>query len=144
MDEGIGEIVSTLKSLDLSDNTIIIFASDNGAPSGQKGGSNHPLRGGKHAIWEGGTRVIGFIYIPPSLYNNTNNNNIKSINYTYLMHSIDWYPTLMDATSITTNIYKNLDLKLWQGFQAMLRSLASKSLALFILIIWVSCIGYEL
>ena len=44
MDDGIGDIISTLKSLDLSDNTIIIFASDNGAPSGQKGGSNHQLK----------------------------------------------------------------------------------------------------
>lgn len=116
MDDGIGQIVANLKSLELSDNTIIIFASDNGAASG-KGGSNSPLKGGKHAIWEGGTRTIGFIYIPPKLYNNTNDNNIKSINYTFLMHAIDWYPTLMEATGITTNINKNLDgVSHWNNF----------------------------
>ncbi|WP_339729008.1 sulfatase [uncultured Gimesia sp.] len=54
MDRGIGKVVAVLNELKLTDNTLIIFLSDNGA---NKKGSNGKLRGFKGNVWEGGHRV---------------------------------------------------------------------------------------
>ena len=64
-----GAILDTLRNLNLDDNTVVIFTSDNGAgnPRNVEGvdkrrkslggvGSNSPLRGGKASTWEGGMR----------------------------------------------------------------------------------------
>ena len=55
MDEGIGRIMATLKELELDDNTLVFFCSDNGAVG--KYGDNGKLRGTKTTLWEGGHRV---------------------------------------------------------------------------------------
>ncbi|WP_426573508.1 sulfatase family protein [Aquihabitans sp. McL0605] len=49
-------IVRELEQLGLTDDTIVIFTSDNGS-RGVDGGSNAPLRGAKTTTWEGGMRV---------------------------------------------------------------------------------------
>lgn len=54
MDEGIDKIVKTLKEHNLSDNTLVIFMSDNGA---NKTGNNAPYSGYKGNLFEGGIRV---------------------------------------------------------------------------------------
>jgi len=54
MDRGIGEIVSVLDELNLTEKTLIFFLSDNGA---NREGSNGKLRGFKGGVWEGGHRV---------------------------------------------------------------------------------------
>ncbi len=54
MDRGIGELLDTLERLDLSDDTLIVFLSDNGP---RRMGSTAPLQGLKGSIWEGGIRV---------------------------------------------------------------------------------------
>lgn len=54
MDEGIGEVLDCLDRLDLDDNTLVIFTSDNG---GHTYSDNGPLRGAKSSIWEGGVKV---------------------------------------------------------------------------------------
>jgi arylsulfatase A-like enzyme len=58
-DEGLARIVAELKQLGLYDNTVIIFASDNGGLSTAEGTptSNRPLAGGKGWLHEGGIRV---------------------------------------------------------------------------------------
>jgi N-acetylgalactosamine-6-sulfatase len=56
MDEQIGRVLDKLDELGLSSNTLVLFSSDNGAGKG-RGGSNGPLRGWKHALYEGGIRV---------------------------------------------------------------------------------------
>ncbi|MEX2262975.1 MAG: sulfatase-like hydrolase/transferase [Bryobacteraceae bacterium] len=53
MDDAIGEILARLDQYRLSDNTLIVFASDNGGT----GDRNGKLRGGKGTLWEGGFRV---------------------------------------------------------------------------------------
>ncbi|MFK7911317.1 MAG: sulfatase [Akkermansiaceae bacterium] len=56
LDHEIGKVINSLKELGLSEDTIVIFTSDNGGsiPHAQ---SNLPLRGGKQDHWEGGIRV---------------------------------------------------------------------------------------
>lgn len=56
MDQQIGRVLDVLERLGLSDNTLVVFSSDNGAGKG-RGGSNGPLRGWKHSLYEGGIRV---------------------------------------------------------------------------------------
>jgi len=56
MDEQIRRVLDVLDELGLSENTLVLFSSDNGAGKG-RGGSCAPLRGWKHTLYEGGTRV---------------------------------------------------------------------------------------
>lgn len=64
MDEGIGNILRTLKELDIDDNTLVLFFSDNGADEVAGGGSSGPLRGHKAQEFEGGVLVPSVIQWP--------------------------------------------------------------------------------
>jgi arylsulfatase A-like enzyme len=65
-DDGIGEIMSLVKQQGLLEDTLVIFAGDNGATrepraglnqQPAKGGTTGPLRGCKFSVFEGGIRV---------------------------------------------------------------------------------------
>lgn len=67
MDAQVGQIVAKLKALDLLDNTIIVFTSDNGAH--REGGadpdffnSSAGLRGYKRDLYEGGVKTPFIVY----------------------------------------------------------------------------------
>lgn len=57
MDNAIGDIMQKLKDLNLDENTMVIFLSDNGAATYTKVSSNAPLKGGKLTQFEGGIDV---------------------------------------------------------------------------------------
>jgi arylsulfatase A-like enzyme len=62
MDESVGRVRPKLEEFKLADNTVVIFASDNGGRVPTT--SNHPLRVGKGSCYEGGTRVPLIVYWP--------------------------------------------------------------------------------
>ena len=66
MDQAVGIVLDTLDRLGLSDNTVVIFTSDNGGVSSGDAyaTSNLPLRGGKGRQWEGGLREPYFVRAP--------------------------------------------------------------------------------
>ncbi len=66
IDDGVGRILETLKSLHLDKNTMIVFTSDNGPwlPFREHGGSAGLLRDGKGTTWEGGMREPTIFYWP--------------------------------------------------------------------------------
>ena len=86
MDEAVGKILNTIESLNLSDNTIVIFTSDNGAHGGQT--LSRPLRGAKGMYYEGGIRVPFIIKYPKIIKPN-------SVNHTPIIGS-DIFPTIAD------------------------------------------------
>jgi arylsulfatase A len=59
IDWSVGQILATLKKLDLDEQTLVIYTSDNGPwkLSNGHGGSADPLRGYKFQTYEGGMRV---------------------------------------------------------------------------------------
>ncbi len=59
IDWSVGRIMQTLKKHGLDNNTLVIFASDNGPwrNYGNHAGSVGPLREGKGTMWDGGCRV---------------------------------------------------------------------------------------
>ncbi len=70
MDEQYGRLLRYLDEHGLTDHTIVVFSSDNGAEphlipwSDRARGSNGGLRGGKHFIYDGGIRVPGIVRWP--------------------------------------------------------------------------------
>ncbi len=56
IDWSTGQILDCLDRLELTENTLVIFTSDNGS-NGRNGGSNQPLSGAKGSTMEGGMRV---------------------------------------------------------------------------------------
>ena len=56
MDDGVGNVTAALKKAGAYEQTVQIFSSDNGGPTGGNEGTfsdNYPMRGGKNTIWEG-------------------------------------------------------------------------------------------
>jgi arylsulfatase A-like enzyme len=71
MDDAVGQVVAKLKAEKLTDNTLIVFVSDNGGPTMRgttiNGSINTPLRGSKRTTLDGGTRVPFFVSWPDKI-----------------------------------------------------------------------------
>ncbi len=94
VDEAVGVVMKTLKDLNLDENTIVVFTSDNGGvTSGDNYSTNlSPLRGGKGYQWEGGIRVPYFISVPWMKQDGKIN--------TTPVSGADFYPTILDLAGI--------------------------------------------
>ncbi|MEO6183136.1 MAG: sulfatase-like hydrolase/transferase, partial [Verrucomicrobiota bacterium] len=88
IDWSVGEVMKALKQNGLEENTLIIFATDNGPwlSYGDHAGSAYPLREGKGTSWEGGTRVPCIMRWPGKIPAGTESQ-------TMLMN-IDLFPTI--------------------------------------------------
>jgi arylsulfatase len=102
-DGQVGELLKQLDDLKISDNTIVIYTTDNGAEvmSWPDGGTT-PFRGEKNTNWEGGYRVPAMVRWPGLVKPGTEINEIFSAE--------DWMQTLLGAVGES-----NLKAKLQQG-----------------------------
>ena len=94
MDDAVGIVLKKLDDLNLRDNTIICFTSDNGGVSAGDASatSNLPFRGGKGRQWEGGIREPFYVVAPGVSTAGTTNN-------TPVIGS-DFYPTLLELAGV--------------------------------------------
>ena len=92
VDWSVGQIIEAIEKNGLTDNTIIMFTTDNGPwlNFGNHAGSAGGLREGKTTSWEGGQRVPFIVKWPNKIPEGTINNK--------LMCAIDILPTLASIT----------------------------------------------
>jgi arylsulfatase A-like enzyme len=90
MDEAIGAVLDLLEHLHLTENTIVLFLSDNG---GSGTADNGPLRGRKGQLFEGGIRVPCIVrwpgIVPPGTINDE------------FLTSLEIFPTLCAAAGLS-------------------------------------------
>jgi len=107
IDDSLGNIVKQLDALNLSNNTIIVFTSDNGGEStkttayGGKATSNLPLKAGKCWLYEGGIRVPLVVKWPGKIAANSSS--------AHAVTGTDHYPTLLNLASLPLQPEHHID-----------------------------------
>lgn len=91
LDHNVGRIFDTLKELQIDDNTIVIYASDNGRGPGRT--PDQRIRGRKLSTYEGGIRVPAIVW-GPGLGLQAGNESRA------VVRAMDWYPTLATFAGI--------------------------------------------
>lgn len=94
LDRGVGELLAHLDSLGLSENTMVIYMSDNG------GSNRRTLNGGKGDLWEGGIRVPLIIRGPGIAANSWCHQRV--VGY-------DFFPTFCRWAGVKAPLPKQLD-----------------------------------
>lgn len=90
MDSSIGKVIDELERLNLADDTLVIFTSDNGGFAGVS--DNRPLRAAKGHLYEGGIRVPLVARWPGKIA-------AATTCHTPVI-SMDFYPTLLEAANL--------------------------------------------
>ncbi len=98
MDKGVGAILDTLERLDIAEDTLVFYISDNGATPN---GSNGSLRGFKASVWEGGHRVPGIAWRPGSIEPGTATSQLAA--------SMDIWPTIAELAGAALPSDRPLD-----------------------------------
>jgi arylsulfatase A-like enzyme len=88
LDDGIGKVLTALKDSGVSDNTLVIFTSDNGGQLGV-GANNGSLRAGKQDMYEGGIREPMCAVWPGKIKPGTCSDRVAL--------TMDLYPTICEA-----------------------------------------------
>ncbi|MCB1080164.1 MAG: sulfatase-like hydrolase/transferase, partial [Verrucomicrobiae bacterium] len=103
MDLAVGKVLDKLDALGLTDDTIVVFTSDNGGLSTSEGSptSNLPLRGGKGWLYEGGIREP-FVIRAPGVTKAGSTCAAPVI-------STDFYPTILDVLGKPLRSEQHLD-----------------------------------
>ncbi len=99
MDDNVGRLLDRLDALKLTDNTIVVFTSDNGGKGSVT--SNLPLRGMKHNLYEGGIRVPLIVRWPGRVAAGSQNACPLITN--------DLYPTLLDLAGCPPEPQQHVD-----------------------------------
>jgi len=99
VDDSVGRVLATLQELQLAENTVVIFASDNGGF--WKATDHAPLRGHKGTYWEGGIRVPLIIKWP--------GRSVAGKVVSQPVTSTDLYPTILSATGQPSRPHQHLD-----------------------------------
>ena len=100
MDRAVGQILQALDDEGIADQTIVLFASDNGGFN-IFGASNAPLKGQKAQTWEGGIRVNALLRYPKRVEAGGVRRETISM--------MDVFPTLAAATGIEVEASAALD-----------------------------------
>ena len=105
LDEGIGRVLKTLDELELTDNTVVFFTSDNGGLTAPEWKlkpvtSNAPLREGKGHVYEGGIRVP-LIVKGPGIR--------RGVVERTPVISVDYFPTLVELAGLPASSSKAVD-----------------------------------
>lgn len=88
LDELVASLKGALQAAEMWDDTLFVFASDNGGGIGRNiGGNNFPLKGAKGSDWEGGFRTPAF------MSGGNLNRRVKGTSVNGVMHITDWYAT---------------------------------------------------
>jgi arylsulfatase A len=96
LDNDVGKILDKLKELELDENTIVMFTSDNGgdSPGSFYTESNYPFRGQKRDLYEGGIRVPFVARWPGKIEPGTETGHASAF--------WDFMPTVCDLAGIET------------------------------------------
>ena len=109
MDEGVGKILDSLEDQGLAEDTLVVWASDNGGGR-NVGASNLPLRGSKGNAFEGGIRVPATIRWPGVLK--------EGKKFDQMITAHDWFQTLASAASVEPRITKAFDgVDMWPALK---------------------------
>lgn len=103
MDENVGRLLETLETLNLSDETIIVFTSDNGGLTTKKNigpTAVAPLRAGKGWAYEGGIRVPLIMKGPGVPEGEISEQPVTSM---------DYYPTLLELAGLSAREEQHVD-----------------------------------
>jgi len=98
-DRAVGRVLEELDTLEISEQTLVIFTSDNGGWSGAT--DNRPLRKGKGYLYEGGLRVPLIIRWPGVTATGVINNTP--------VISMDLTATILDAAGVSLSQEEQLD-----------------------------------
>ncbi len=107
MDRYVGNVLRLLDELDLADNTLVVFSSDNGTTHLDQEvdyeffDSVGELRGLKGSLYEGGVRVPTIVRWPGKVAAGSTSDRISGFE--------DWMPTLMEAVGAKDAIPENID-----------------------------------
>jgi arylsulfatase A-like enzyme len=94
LDAGIGRVMQCLETNGLDQNTLLLFASDNGGQT-NIGANNGHTRDGKGTMYEGGIKVPMAAYWPEKIASNQTTDRIAL--------SMDIFPTIMEACGVPIN-----------------------------------------